>query len=198
MVASAADLSLHATPGPLSVWPIRLQIAAWPISRNRFHMRQPSYPNICRNCNEPFLPDFRNRNRQFFCQKPACRKARKVSSQKKWCAKSPDYWRRPANAERVRSWRQRRREQARGAGQKTTNAATSQTGRDPCELGTPDPLLQVRCDVLQDSIMRNPFILGLLRHTFRAEPQDDMVAIIHYLIRLGHEAQHRMASSAHH
>lgn len=61
----------------------------------------------CLHCNELFRPDPRNRARQRYCSKPACRKASKKASQARWLAKpaNQDYFRGPANTERNRRWR---------------------------------------------------------------------------------------------
>ena len=61
----------------------------------------------CRHCGELFRPDPRNLRHQRYCAKPACRKASKAASQRRWLAKAPnrDYFRGAANVERVRAWR---------------------------------------------------------------------------------------------
>src|SRR5438034_4935488 len=41
----------------------------------------------CLHCKEHFLPDYRHRERQRFCSKTDCRKARKRASQKAWLEK---------------------------------------------------------------------------------------------------------------
>ena len=38
----------------------------------------------CRCCSEFFFPDYRNRDRQHYCFKPACRQASKLASQRRW------------------------------------------------------------------------------------------------------------------
>ena len=62
----------------------------------------------CRCCNEFFFPDYRNRDRQHYCRKPACRQASKRVSQRRWFRKpaNRDYFRDPGNVRRVREWRQ--------------------------------------------------------------------------------------------
>lgn len=63
----------------------------------------------CLHCKGSFRPDPRNRGRQVFCSKPDCRKASKAHSQAKWLSQSgnADYFKGPANSERVRQWRAR-------------------------------------------------------------------------------------------
>lgn len=62
----------------------------------------------CRCCRSLFTPDYRNSGRQLFCDKPDCRRASKAHSQRRWLGKSAnrDYFRGPAQVERVRQWRQ--------------------------------------------------------------------------------------------
>lgn len=61
----------------------------------------------CRHCRELFHPDARNLRHQHYCSKPACRKASKASSQRRWLGKAQnrDYFRGAANVQRVRAWR---------------------------------------------------------------------------------------------
>lgn len=61
----------------------------------------------CRHCRELFRLDPRNRHHQRYCAKPACRRARKAASQRRWLGKAGnrDYFRGPAHVERVRRWR---------------------------------------------------------------------------------------------
>ena len=61
----------------------------------------------CLSCGELFRVDPRNRSRQKYCAKQACRRASKDASQRRWLAKpeNQDYFRDPAHLERVRQWR---------------------------------------------------------------------------------------------
>ena len=59
----------------------------------------------CLNCREPFIPDRYNEWHQEYCTKPACRRASRAESQRRWLAKNPDYYRGEANCVRVRTWR---------------------------------------------------------------------------------------------
>ena len=62
----------------------------------------------CCHCNQLFVPDARNRDRQRYCERPACRKASKADSQKRWRQKPEniDYFRGPDNVQRVQRWRE--------------------------------------------------------------------------------------------
>jgi hypothetical protein len=59
----------------------------------------------CRNCWELFQPNPQNATRQIYCKKPACRKASKAESQRRWREKNPDYFRGATNVKRVQEWR---------------------------------------------------------------------------------------------
>jgi hypothetical protein len=61
----------------------------------------------CLHCKELFVPHYRNWWHQKFCFKPACRKASKAQSQRRWLSKpeNRDIFGGSANVERVRQWR---------------------------------------------------------------------------------------------
>ena len=69
-------------------------------------MKPPQARRKCLNCKELFLPDYRNAQRQGYCLKAECRKARKRESQRAWLTKpeNQNYFRDEKNAERVRNW----------------------------------------------------------------------------------------------
>lgn len=157
-------------------------------------MAEPRFKRVCRHCHKLFIPDRRNRHRQFYCRKPACRKARKVASQRRWLAQNPDHFKQPKHAERVRLWRERRRvraEQVRparaGPNTRTPVQKASDPGGDNHGAAVSGTLLQDRFEVLQDSIIRNPFIVGFLRHVFGCHSVDNMEARVRLLIESGVE-----------
>jgi len=61
----------------------------------------------CLSCGEIFTADVRNRGRQKYCSKPACRAAGKAARQRRWREQpqNQDYFRGPVHVERVRVWR---------------------------------------------------------------------------------------------
>jgi hypothetical protein len=61
----------------------------------------------CQHCHVFFPPDPRNARNQKYCTKPACRKASKAASQKRWLQKEEnrDHFRGPDNVLRVQEWR---------------------------------------------------------------------------------------------
>ena len=60
----------------------------------------------CNHCKEFFIPEARNRHHQRYCQKPACRRASKAASQRRWerRAENRDYYRSSEKAAKVRAW----------------------------------------------------------------------------------------------
>jgi hypothetical protein len=142
-----------------------------------FTQAQQEQERICRHCKEPFTPDRRNRTRQRFCRKPECRKAQKVSSQQIWLAKHPQYFKGSASLERVRNWRRAHPDYAR------RSKATSETSSERS-------LLQV---TLQDPMIRNPFIIGLIADLYGCALQDSIEKRIALLIMNGMEIQLAMA-----
>jgi hypothetical protein len=61
----------------------------------------------CLHCKEERLFNYRSRGRQTYCSEPACRRASKAASQRRWMAReeNQDYFRDCSNCERVRQWR---------------------------------------------------------------------------------------------
>jgi hypothetical protein len=171
-----------------------LDTGSWPSRATR--MAKPRFKRVCRHCHKPFIPDWRNRHRQFYCRKPACRKARKAASQRRWHARNPDHFKHPKHAERVRLWRERRRR--RTAHAPLTDACIE--AREPVtddsnprggerEPAVSAPLLQDRFEALQDFIVRNPFVLALLRHLFGCSLKDDIEAKVRELVEMGAQVQ---------
>ncbi len=61
----------------------------------------------CLHCGELFDPDARNAQHQRYCTEPACRRASKAASQRRWLGKAANrnYFRGAENVARVRLWR---------------------------------------------------------------------------------------------
>ena len=61
----------------------------------------------CKHCKELFRPEPRSLRHQHDCSKPACRKASKAASQRRWLGKAQNrnYFRGVINVQRVRAWR---------------------------------------------------------------------------------------------
>lgn len=70
-------------------------------------MMQSRYRTRCKNCQEYFDPDYRNKERQQYCSNPECRKVSKADSQRRWLEKpeNQNYFKGSANVKRVQQWR---------------------------------------------------------------------------------------------
>jgi hypothetical protein len=100
----------------------------------------------CRHCRELFLPDPRNLRHQHCCSKPACRRASKAASQQRWLRKAEnhDYFRGPANVQRVRAWRGAHPGYRQRASPQTAVVLQEDSFAD--KQVTPDRQLYRRCD----------------------------------------------------
>jgi len=129
----------------------------------------------CRNCNCLFVPERRNRNRQNYCGKPECRKASKKASQETWLQKpdNKDYFKGPANVQRVQEWRKRHpgywkrnRKKETIALQDSLNGQLTDNNRDN------DHFTDVG---LQDLLNAQPaVIIGLISNFIGSALQDDI------------------------
>lgn len=153
-------------------------------------MHLSKHEKICHHCGEPFFPDLRNRARQDYCYKPACRKARKDRSHRLWRAKNPEYFKGESNVDHVRQWRashpdywRRPKARSKPAPSEVTVAPVPANNHQP---NTPPPI-QRGVSPLQDSIERNPLILGLVAHVFGSTLQDCVETVIPKLIIKGIE-----------
>jgi len=143
----------------------------------------------CRNCRLLFVPDYRNREKQDYCEKTPCRKASKAASQKKWLSKpkNKDYFRGPDNVERVQQWREDTPEYWK----RTKHSATLQ------DLLIAQPIenkenndqknAQPQKHALQDLLMaQSPVIIGLISNLTGSALQDD---IANTLLRMQQSGQ---------
>ena len=60
----------------------------------------------CKHCKRLFYPDAKNVGRQKYCNKPECKKASKIESQRKWLEKNPDHFKGEINVKHVQNWRE--------------------------------------------------------------------------------------------
>lgn len=142
----------------------------------------------CRHCQELFVPDHRNRNRQKYCRKPPCRKASKAASQKRWLQKpeNQDHFRGPDNVQRVRQWREEH------PGYWRTNPKT--TG-DALQ----DPLIEQLIEnkdnnskfadrALQDLLTIQPaVIIGIIAQLTGYALQDDIAMAVYRMQQFGND-----------
>lgn len=148
----------------------------------------------CSHCRKLFEPDPRNRNRQRFCAKPACRKASKACSQKKWHEKpeNRDYFKGPENVARVQEWRRehpgywRRPSSKDLALQDTLNAQPTENN---IENNEKDILSN---SALQDLLTVQPaVIIGLIANFIGSALQDDIAITLQRMQQSGQDILYR-------
>jgi hypothetical protein len=128
----------------------------------------------CLHCKELFRPNPGNRWHQEFCLEPACRKASKAQSQRRWLAKpsNQDYFRGPANVERVHQWRKRNPRYWKGQAKAPSTLqdfAFAQTAEEQVVAKTTSPT------PLQDVVAaQDPLLVGLICQLLDSPLQDSV------------------------
>jgi hypothetical protein len=139
----------------------------------------------CLGCGDIFTVDVRNRGRQKYCSKKACRAAGKTARQRRWLGKpeNRDYFRGPVHVERVRTWRAGHpgywRTHRRDPGIALQDALASQAIE---KQGDPATL------ALQDALRsQGPVLIGLIAHLSDSALQDDIASAARGLLQLGQD-----------
>ena len=148
----------------------------------------------CLCCQEFFLPDYRNADRQRYCPAAACRRASKAASQAAWLARpdNADYFRGPVQVRRVQAWRVanpgygRGRLRSRPALQEPLVPQVLDPVEQTAPHAEPAPIaaslaLQDACDPTQ------ALLAGLIGHLFSLTLQDDMAATTRLLVQRGQD-----------
>jgi hypothetical protein len=145
----------------------------------------------CLFCGMIFTADARNRGRQKYCTKPACRAAAKAARQRRWQQKpqNRNYFCGPIHVQRVREWRQahpgywRRHRRAPTALQDAlAPQPIEQTGLfDQSRVSAASPALQ---DALSQ---QNPVLIGLIAQLTDSTLQDSIAVTVRRLLELGHD-----------
>jgi hypothetical protein len=142
----------------------------------------------CRCCQELFHPDPRNRHHQHYCSKPACRKASKAASQRRWLSnpENQDYFRGPANVGRVQAWRAAHPGYGRHTGSHSRNALQEDCIAQPLDKqGKSGDLASC---ALQDLLCSQPLVLiGLIAHLTNTALQEDIAQTGLMLQHLGQD-----------
>jgi hypothetical protein len=129
----------------------------------------------CKHCRRLFLPDYRNRDRQTYCNEPACRCAYKKESQRRWLAKpeNRNHFKGSWNADRVRAWRKEHP----GYWRRGRVALQDDCDTQPADKEAVTP----PATPLQDDCLAvNPLIIGLISH-FSGALQDDIPIFVQHL-----------------
>ena len=151
-------------------------------------MKPPQARRKCLNCKELFLPDYRNAQRQGYCLKAECRKARKRESQRAWLTKpeNQNYFRDEKNAERVRNWQKDHpgywKNTARYRRRTLQDGCSNQpTAIEPVVESTPSRTLQDLCS------MQIPLLVGLISMFVGSTLPDDIATSTRRLLVKGHD-----------
>lgn len=138
----------------------------------------PSGSCKCLHCGQFFGADARNRGRQRYCAQPACRRASKAASQRRWLqrAGNEDHFRGPINVERVQTWRA-----AHPGYWKRTRRQRSRTLQEACppQVIVPEPeATPDDSGTLQDLLhAQSPVVVGLIAHLTGIALQEDIAAM---------------------
>lgn len=139
----------------------------------------------CLGCGEIFMVDARNRGRQKYCPKRACRASGKAARQRRWLGKpeNRDYFSGPEHVERVRSWRAIHpgywRSHRRSKGVALQDALSPQVVEMTEDLTS---------RALQDALRsQGPVLIGLIAHLSDSALQDDIATTTRGLLQLGQD-----------
>lgn len=145
----------------------------------------------CLYCNDLFQPDYRNRGRQKYCRKAACKRAGKRASQQKWLHENPDYFRGTSHVNRVRQWRQKNPGYWRNCKNKPKGRLKRRALQDDCNEQTTRGQKDngdLRVIALQDHCITQPaVIVGLISSLTSYTLQDDIAEYIQNLHKRGNE-----------
>lgn len=145
----------------------------------------------CRNCRRLFQPNPRNYKKQQYCSEPACRKASKAASQKKWTLKNPDYFRNKENVLRVQLWRIKNPDYSERRLKMSGLPEESGALQDSIIVKSEEKQI-VRRDFmstsLQDLLILQPAVfVGLIAHITGDTLQENLVASATYMLKLGQD-----------
>ena len=146
----------------------------------------------CRHCGQLYEPDPRNLRHQRYCSQPACRKAGKTASQARWRAspKGLDYFRGPANVQRVQDWRRAHPGYGRRRGKRPKAQEALQDHCTAQSLVPPTDRPTLNASALQDVMLTQGFVLtGLVAQLTGCALQEDIASATRRLILLGQQVQ---------
>jgi hypothetical protein len=151
-------------------------------------MRRPLTKRKCQHCQTFFDPDPRSAGRQHSCATPACRKASKAASQRRWLQqpRHRDYFSGPTPVERVRQWRQAHPGDWRRPTSPVPEALQEpSTPQEPTE----QPLdTGVGQEAFQDAFFMQPTLfVGLIAHLTGLSLQEDIAVTARRLQQLGRD-----------
>lgn len=139
----------------------------------------------CRHCRELFRADARNRGRQKYCSKPACRLAGKAARQQRWLEQpqNHDYFRGPLNTARVRAW-----QRAHPDYWKRRQPIKPRVLQDACRSQLSDLPKKSSSLILQDICRAQvPVLIGLIAHLNDSLLQEDIATTSWRLLQRGRD-----------
>jgi len=142
----------------------------------------------CLCCGELFRPDARNLRHQRHCAKPACRKASKAASQRRWLAKTAnrDYFRGAINVARVQAWRAAHPGYGRRTGVRPSPALQDHSLAQGLETHSDSDFFAAAA--LQEVLSAQPTVLiGLIAHLTDSALQEDIARTSRRLLQLGQD-----------
>jgi hypothetical protein len=149
----------------------------------------------CLCCGDIFTVDVRNRGRQKYCPRRACRAAGKAARQRRWLSKpqNRNYFREPDNAARVREW-----QRAHPGYWRNATRYKRRTLQDALAAQVIEPFTQNARLVLQDALrLQGPVLIGLIAHLSDSTLQDDIAQTSQRLLQLGQDILAGKARDAH-
>ena len=141
----------------------------------------------CLHCGKLFHPDRRNLRHQRYCSDPACRKASKAASQRRWLQKSEnrDYFRGPSNVQRVQAWRATHPGYWRHSG---LVQAALQEDLSAQAVENEDQSAVLTAYALQDLLSNQAVVLtGLIAHLTGTVLQEEIAQTTRRLVGLGRD-----------
>ena len=150
----------------------------------------------CRHCGQWYVPDSRNVTRQKYCSEPACRKASKSVSQRRWLRKpeNRNYFRGTDNVQRAQEWR---KTHPKNTGRNRVKEELSPTLQDACQAQLSDnktELVEIAPNatpippLLQELFNAQHLVLfGLIAHLTGSLLQDDIARSSRSFIQLGQD-----------
>ena len=139
----------------------------------------------CLCCGELFRADARNRGRQKYCAKEACRQASKSTSQRRWIEKpeNRNYFRGAVHVARVRAWRALHPGYWRRRG-----GVMAEALQDPSRVQVAEAARDSRSLALQDLCRsQGAVLIGLIAHLTDSPLQEDILATSRRLLQLGQD-----------
>jgi hypothetical protein len=139
----------------------------------------------CLCCGDLFKADVRNRGRQKYCPKRACRAAGKAARQRRWLSRpeNENYFREADNAARVREW-----QHAHPGYWRHTARYKRRTLQDAHRAQAIEPFTESASLALQDALrLQGPVLIGLIAHLSDSTLQEDIAQTSRRLLQLGQD-----------